>query len=127
VLRHVRNGAPGWISQRGCALTVEDFIDLVSDVLGGFGVGNNDTGGAGVEGRCQADLVMLGDAADDQSLALGVMLCGMDAARGRQDILRFNPPSAIANLLVEGRAVEYGVLNVDPNEVGFGRGHDLQS
>jgi hypothetical protein len=66
---------------RGCALTVEDFLDFVSDVLSAFGMGNHETGGAGVEGGRQADFVMLGDAADDHRLSLGVMLRSMDAAR----------------------------------------------
>ena len=83
----------GFPSGGRCALTVEDFLDLVPDVLGAFGVGNHDTAGAGVEGRRQADFVMLGDAADDQRLALGVVLRGMDAARRRQNLSRSNPPS----------------------------------
>jgi hypothetical protein len=63
------------------ALTVEHLLDLVPDVLRGVGVGDDEAGGAGVEGRRQADLVVLGDAADDHRLALGVVLRGMDAAK----------------------------------------------
>jgi hypothetical protein len=36
-------------------------------------------------------------------------------------------PNVTANSLVEGVAVEDGVLNVHPDEVGLGRGHDLVS
>jgi hypothetical protein len=34
----------------GGILTVEDILDLVLDILGGFGMGDNETGGTGVEG-----------------------------------------------------------------------------
>lgn len=69
------------------ALTVEDVLDLVADILGAVGVGDHEAGGASVEGGCQADFVVLGDAADDQRLALGVVLRSMDAAKRGQNRL----------------------------------------
>ena len=69
---------------------------------------------------------MFRNAAHDQRLALGVMLGGMDAAGWGQKPGENMLLGAMVALLVEGRAVKHAVLNVHPDEVGLGRGHNLR-
>jgi hypothetical protein len=87
-------------------------------------VGDHDARGARVEGRRQADFVVPRNADDDHRLALRVVLGSMDAARQGQNWALSRGDNWL-DLLVEGRAVKDAVLNVNPDKVGLGRGHDL--
>lgn len=107
-------------------LTVVTLLDEMPDFIRAFNVRNNDASGTGVECRRQADLVVFWHTNNNHGLSLRVMLSSMDSA----DLIRirFLLGSQLLirkNSLVQGQSVKHAMLNVNPDEVGLRRRHDL--